>query len=154
MSEYIEHANEFCRKYGVTIDWEYQGKDINDDCDDGKYRNKWKFTICRGGKKYSGMFWDSVNNTQKGCPQPSAYDLLACLEKYDPYTFKDFCDEFGYDSDSRRSKRTYKEVCREYAGCKCSLAMMRRCGKSLQRFNKKRGEQRKWQTTYSKQPQQ
>ena len=45
---------------------------------------------------------------------PTAYDILACLTKYDPYTFEDFCSEYGYDTDSRRAKKTYKAVQKEY----------------------------------------
>lgn len=41
---------------------------------------------------------------------PTAYDILACLTKYDPGTFEDFCSEFGYDTDSRKADRVYKAV--------------------------------------------
>lgn len=46
--------------------------------------------------------------------KPTAYDILACLTKYNPYTFEDFCSEYGYDTDSRRAKKTYKAVQKEY----------------------------------------
>ena len=39
-----------------------------------------------------------------------AYDLLACVEKYDPGTFEDFCGNFGYDSDSRKAFDVYLAV--------------------------------------------
>lgn len=45
---------------------------------------------------------------------PTAYDILACLTKYDPGTFEDFCDNFGYDRDSRSAKKTYKAVVKEW----------------------------------------
>ena len=45
---------------------------------------------------------------------PTAYDVLACLTKYDPGTFEDFCGEFGYDTDSRKAYKTYKAVKREW----------------------------------------
>lgn len=45
---------------------------------------------------------------------PSAYDVLACLTKYDPGTFEDFCYEFGYDEDSRTAERIYFAVQKEY----------------------------------------
>ena len=41
---------------------------------------------------------------------PSAYDVLACIEKSDPGTFADFCSEFGYDEDSRKAETVYKAV--------------------------------------------
>lgn len=51
---------------------------------------------------------------------PTLYDVLACLQKYDVGTFEDFCNEFGYDTDSRTAKKTYKAVVKEYDKM-CSL---------------------------------
>ena len=46
--------------------------------------------------------------------EPSAYDILACLTKYDPGTFKDFCDEYGYSEDSIKALKSYEAVKNEY----------------------------------------
>lgn len=46
---------------------------------------------------------------------PSVYDVLACLTKYDPGTFEDFCSDYGYDKDSRTAERIYFAVQKEYA---------------------------------------
>lgn len=51
---------------------------------------------------------------------PTLYDVLACLQKYDVGSFEDFCWEFGYDTDSRSAKKTYKAVVKEYDKM-CSL---------------------------------
>lgn len=45
---------------------------------------------------------------------PTAYDVLACITKYDPGTFENFCDDFGYDTDSRSAERTYNAVVQEW----------------------------------------
>jgi hypothetical protein len=45
---------------------------------------------------------------------PDCYDVLACLTKYDPGTFEDFCGDFGYDEDSRTAEKTYKAVKNEF----------------------------------------
>lgn len=45
---------------------------------------------------------------------PTAYDVLACLQKYDPGTFEDFCADFGYDEDSKSADKTYIAVMREF----------------------------------------
>jgi len=45
---------------------------------------------------------------------PTAYDVLACLTKYDPDTFESFCGEYGYDEDSRKAERIYEAVKDEY----------------------------------------
>lgn len=46
--------------------------------------------------------------------KPTAYDVLACLTKYDPGTFEDFCSDFGYDEDSRTAEQIYFAVVKEY----------------------------------------
>ena len=45
---------------------------------------------------------------------PNEYDVLTCLQKYDVGTFENFCNDFGYDTDSRTAEKTYKAVCDEY----------------------------------------
>ena len=42
--------------------------------------------------------------------EPSKYDILSCLVKYDPGTLGDFCSEFGYDTDSRKAEKIYNAV--------------------------------------------
>ena len=42
--------------------------------------------------------------------EPTAYDVLACLTKYDPGTFEDFCSEFGYSTDSKSAEKIYNAV--------------------------------------------
>lgn len=56
----------------------------------------------------------AVKLTEVKGKTPTAYDILACLQKYDVGTFEDFCGEFGYDTDSKRAKKTYKAVVKEY----------------------------------------
>lgn len=60
--------------------------------------------------------WDKNPNFAEPC----AYDVLACLTKYDPETFADFCSNYGYEEDSRTAERIYKAVCEEYKGV-CSI---------------------------------
>ena len=52
---------------------------------------------------------------KKKAAVPSVYDVLACLTKYDPGTFEDFCSDYGYDEDSRTAERIYFAVQKEYA---------------------------------------
>lgn len=42
--------------------------------------------------------------------KPSAYSVLACLDQLYADTFEEFCDEFGYDTDSRTAERTYSAM--------------------------------------------
>lgn len=51
---------------------------------------------------------------------PTPYDVLACLTKYDPGTFENFCSEFGYDTESEIAEKTYNAVVNEYTNL-CAL---------------------------------
>lgn len=48
---------------------------------------------------------------------PTLYDVLACLTKYDPGTFDNFCDDYGYSTDSIKAQKTYLEVQEEFTNC-------------------------------------
>lgn len=45
---------------------------------------------------------------------PDEYDVMSCLQLYDVGTFKDFCDDFGYDTDNRSAEQIYLAVNDEY----------------------------------------
>jgi len=47
---------------------------------------------------------------------PTAYDVLACLTKYDPGSFENFCADYGYSTDSRKGLAIWEAVHTEYAG--------------------------------------
>ena len=56
--------------------------------------------------------------------EPTEYDVIACLEKYDVGTIDDFVSEFGYEvhewSDVKRIQHIYNAVKREYKSiCRC-----------------------------------
>lgn len=54
----------------------------------------------------------------KNFKEPTAYDVLACLQKYDPENFKFFCDEYGYDNDSIKAHKIYEAVVNEWQNIK------------------------------------
>lgn len=58
-------------------------------------------------QKISFHFWDSKRNEDVG-NKPTAYDILASLDYIGNDTFQDFCDNFGYDTDSIKALKTYK----------------------------------------------
>jgi len=85
----------------------------------GKYfpedkQERYIFTLKlqRGKKSYTFNFGQSIN---AGAEEPTMYDVLTCIQKYDVGTFKNFCADFGYHEDSRTAHKTYKAVCKEYA---------------------------------------
>ena len=62
-------------------------------------------------KKYTFKFGQSIAETGK---EPTSYEVLASLTKYDPDTFGDFCSSYGYDPDSRKDEKIYKAVVKEW----------------------------------------
>lgn len=80
-------------------------------------------------RKYLRQIWDIMRFTEQQKARaelaqkqkearPDCYDVLACLTKYDPGTFEDFCAEYGYDEDSRTAERIYIAVQNEFANLK------------------------------------
>ena len=83
------------------------GKHFLDDKDE---RDIYRITLKRGKIKYSFNFGQSINSSRYPKIKPSVYDIFACLQKYDPETFEDFCAEFGYDTDSKKPKQHIKQL--------------------------------------------
>lgn len=52
---------------------------------------------------------------QKAQKAPTLYDVLACLTKYAPGSFEEFCSGYGYDIDSIKAHKTWEAVTTEYA---------------------------------------
>ena len=55
----------------------------------------------------------SIDNIHYPVP-PSPYDILSCLEKYEYNSFEDFCNELGYDTDSKKAEKLYNAVKEQY----------------------------------------
>ncbi len=65
-------------------------------------------------RSFTLHFGQSLNETTgNGDNKPSAYDVLASLEKDDVGSFEGFCGEFDYDVDSIKALKIYKAVCKE-----------------------------------------
>lgn len=110
MSNYEAMANAFAEKTGTKL--MVLGHDYKPMWGEKQSRYVFKCRLSRNGKRYT---FESGQSLYNGAKEPTMYDVLSCLEKSDVGTFEDFCDEFGYDTDSRRAERTYKAVCKEYA---------------------------------------
>lgn len=72
---------------------------------------------------FSGVFLDQFDIQRKIREltakdiSPTAYSVLACLTKYNPGTFADFCADYGYDEDSRTAEKTFLAVIEEWNHC-------------------------------------
>lgn len=115
MSEYINQAEQFMRENGIEMEIRFRKRAINPLWDDGYIRNSYNVTITSPHNEMRVVFWGSENATY-----PSCYDVLACLQKYDPESIQDFCDEFGYERydeygrENKTTRRIYRAVLSEW----------------------------------------
>ena len=79
--------------------------------DDKEPRYIFNITLKRNRKQYSFNFGQSI---AAGSQEPTIYDILACLEKYESIDFADFCSNYGYNEDSRKAYKIYLAVKKEY----------------------------------------
>lgn len=118
MNEYAMRAKEFLKKIGATVKIVYLNTGPVPDWGDNYDRNSYRVVVLRNGKQWSYVFHDSVHNTIKNI-KPTEYDVLSCVQKWDPGTIDDFVDEFGYEvhkwSDVRKIEKIYKAVKKEAA---------------------------------------
>lgn len=83
-----------------------------------------KYALTRFGRgyqyltKYEQKVVKKELKKKKAKAVPTAYDVLACLEKCDVGTFKYFCREYGYDDDSIAAYKTYVLAVEEYDSLK------------------------------------
>jgi hypothetical protein len=83
---------------GKYIIWTAKGKIlINEEKEAVKYRLQHEYV--KRNKEFS---------------EPTAYDVLTSLTKYNPDGFSDFCSSYGYDEDSIKAEKTYQAVLKEW----------------------------------------
>lgn len=132
-SEYDIQAHKFLDTYGLALSIEFQGSRKYFPNDKEK-RNVYGFTLTNTltKKEYTWTFGDSIYNStpkptkysfniQPKRKDPSHYDILACLDIFLD-TFPEFCDCFGYDSDSIQAKKIYDDVIEQSIGLKKVLS--------------------------------
>lgn len=113
-TDYEKQAQDFLKETGATIKIKFKKNDFYF-ADDKETRDIYRINLKRDGKSYNFDFGASLNDT-KLKTAPTAYDVLSALTKYDVGSFEDFCSEFGYDNDSRKAKKTYHAVLKEFQG--------------------------------------
>jgi hypothetical protein len=106
MSEYTKQAEDFLKKTGVTFITEFISHRPYF-AGETESRDVYMILLKRGSKSISFLFGQSIANKGK---HPEAYDVLAGLDSQIYDTFKEFCDEFGYDSDSMKAHEIWISV--------------------------------------------
>jgi hypothetical protein len=64
---------------------------------------------------HKGITFHSFKELQKAVQPPDAYDVLACITKYPPGSFSEWCAEFGESEDSRKAHDTWTAVWEEWS---------------------------------------
>jgi len=122
--EYQKQAKEFLSNTGTVFSvieavpqkkplWGKEGK---------KHGMHYSVTLENKRGKYVFDYWGSIADAEKirfgegKKVKPSAYDVLACLSTDYDDNFDDFCDSFGYSSDSIMALATFEAVKREELG--------------------------------------
>ena len=124
-TDYTKQADEFLASTGTT----FRATAYADDrqtapawCADGNSGSRdyphgirYRITLAKGGNRIGFDYWDSIHNRENGI-EADAYSVLGCLssDAYCPASFDEFCDEYGYDNDSRKALATFKR-CRKLA---------------------------------------
>jgi len=109
-TEYDIQAEKFLRDTNTKFKAKYYDYAYYFPQDDTK-RAIFRVTLKTPQGSYTFKYGQSLKNQSE---TPTAYDVLACLTKYDVGSFEDFCSEFGYDTDSRTAERTFKAVVKEW----------------------------------------
>lgn len=95
---------ELIDRHGITLHTK-QGDKRNADM--GGDSRHWRCTLRRRARTYSFDFWQGSAHKEP----PTASDTLECLlsdASLGQLDFCEFCGELGYDTDSRRARRTWR----------------------------------------------
>lgn len=109
---YQQQALDLANKLGVKLYVKYKeyGKHWETDT---QSRCIFRCRLQRGRLSYSFDFGQSIASGDK---EPTMYDVLACLQKYEVGDLNEFCSNFGYDPYESGTKRMYRAVVKEYEG--------------------------------------
>ena len=113
MHDYNKQATDLLEKFGVKFEYTNMGSEVSS-VDPKRKNYRYIARFIRPGKQIEFDFHGSVADYEKNIKRIYAYDILACLTKYNPGMFSDFCMEYGYDEDSRKAFSTYEDVCEEW----------------------------------------
>jgi hypothetical protein len=108
IGRYAMNINGFCTKNRINIKSEYVDENKNNP--GWKDANHFKFTLKMKGKQFTSYF--SKGYGLNG--EPTAPEVLDCLAsdamgvEWD--SFEGWCNNYGYDTDSRKAEKTYQLI--------------------------------------------
>lgn len=110
MNDYEKQTQECFKKHGITMKIG-SAKYGPCDWDGGHNHYSYPVTLSKDGKSMRIMF---IQSRTAGSTPPTEYDVVSVLTMSDPGSFKNFCEELGYDINSRKDENTYKAVKRQW----------------------------------------
>ena len=108
-NEYDLQAEEFLAKTGTTFDFQYLGKAIPE-WDKINLHDKYQIKLSNKKSTEYFEFYDSLNNSKNIKKSVRAYDFLSVFYPDDSTNFEDFCEIYGYSTDSISAFKTYLAV--------------------------------------------
>lgn len=111
MNTYEKEAEDFLKKTKTKMSVTLLGHFPYFD-GDKESRDVYEIKFERNGAGYTFQFGQSIIGSNKK-KKPTAYDVLACVEKEEVGTFEDFCANFGYSDDSIKSLKLYGIVTKQ-----------------------------------------
>lgn len=112
-NDYAQEAIEFCESTDTIVTIKYIGQAYDPwKCGMNTWHDQYQATITRNGISHDVTFTQSVAGTRDGI-EPNEYDILACLTKFEPGEYWDWCHEYGMEN-SKDSWDTWKACCEEW----------------------------------------
>lgn len=105
-----------CETKGVKCEAQYGGVELPEEWPRGSH--PYKVVLKFGKRRLTVPFFMGACHSK----EPTAADVLSCIvsdARAGDMTFEEFCEEFGYDSDSRKAEKVY-------AACKAIEPRVRR----------------------------
>jgi len=128
LSDYEIEANETLKNMGITMSTVllYNGPHFEGEKEN---RDVYQITFSRLDKSFTLKFGQSIMNSVGGdlrrnknnrlvcspSKKPTAYDILACIEKYEVEPiFEDWAPDYGYSPDSIKASKIHQECLKQY----------------------------------------
>lgn len=99
-----------CTRLGLTLQTRYHGIKVDGDGPRRWEHHAWTVTLSRGNEQLESPFRQGLAHNA----EPTLPEVIGCMvsdARACEGTFDEFCDGYGYDTDSRRALATY-DACR------------------------------------------
>lgn len=99
-----------CESHGITAESQYGGVELPEDW--APDAHPYKVTLRRKDGRHVRTLTVPFYMGAALTNEPTPADVLSCLlsdAEAASESFEDFCSSFGYDSDSRKAERTYRQ---------------------------------------------